>query len=238
MEIKKCLIIDNGDVSQSSYFLLLRKLSFVECEICSTTDEGLKFIFSKRGVDLIIINTCLDTDTLSDFFKQMYVSPPVIVISESDKLARQAFDMDNVVDIILLPFDKNRLLRALSKAWGIRHSENSVSDLNSVFLKCGRIIRRFSFDRIEYVEAYGIYSKLYYEGTKVIINENISSLEHLLDKRKFRRVHKSYIININNIQEIDSRGILLENKKERVPFGPKYRPLVANLFKLHSSENS
>lgn len=235
MEIKKCLVIDSE--LDSFYVTLLKKLPFIEFETCSNADEALRHVYSKRGIDLVIVNISSQSDQLNNFIKQMYRTPPVIVISDSEKKAIQAFDIDNVVDILLVPFDKNRLLRALSKAWGVRHTEHSVSDSESVFLKCGRMMKRFFFDHLEYVEAYGVYSKVYYEGTKIIVNESISSIEHLLSKRKFRRVHKSFIININNIQEIDSAGVLLINTKTRVPFGPKYKPLLGNLFKLHNTEN-
>lgn len=232
MEIKRCLIIDRGDINDTHYLVLLRKLPFVECFTCKTVDEALRFIYSKSGVDIVIINSSQDADILNDFLKKICKSPPVIVISESDKQAIEAFEIDSVVDSMSVPFDKNRLLRSLGKAWELRHSENSVSDANSVFVKCGRVIKRFYFEYIEYVEAYGIYSKMYYQGLKVIVNENISNLEYLLDRKKLRRVHKSYIININNIQQIHSRNIQLKSKKERVPFGPKYKSLVASLLSV------
>lgn len=235
MEIKRCLIIDSGNINENYYLLLLHKLPFVECFVCKTVDEALRFIYSKSGVDIVIIYRSLYSDILSDFLEKMCKSPPLIVISESDKQAIEAFEIDSVVDSISVPFHKNRLFRSLGKAWELRHSEASVADANSVFVKCGRVIKRFYFEYIEYVEAYGIYSKIYYQGLKVIVNESISNLEYLLDKKKFRRIHKSYIININNIQQIHSRNIQLKSKKEGVPFGPKYKPLVANLFNMHTS---
>jgi DNA-binding LytR/AlgR family response regulator len=230
MEIKRCLMIDSGNLSENYYFLFLSKLPFIECETCKSVDEALRYIYSRSGMDIVLINRSLDADILSDFLKKMSRSPPVIVISKSDKQALEAFEIDGVVDSISLPFKKSRLLRSLSRAWDLRHSENSVADLNSIFVKCGRIMKRFLFEGIEYVEAYGIYSKIYYQGFKVVVNENISNLEYLLGGKMFRRIHKSYIININNIQQIHTRTIQLKNKTEGVPFGPKYKPLVANLL--------
>lgn len=48
-------------------------------------------------------------------------------------------------------------------------------------------------------------------------------------------LHKSFIINVDSIHEIDARGILLLDKPDPIPFGPKYKPMLASLFKLNSS---
>jgi hypothetical protein len=234
MEIKKCLIIDKAEKSTPFYCSILQKLLFVECTTCTSTDESLSHIYSSRGVDLIIISSSLGEDAVRSFFNQNCVLPPVIIVCETELQAIKLFEIERYADILVGPFDKDRLLRGLSKAWCVKHTDNSVADSSSVFLKCGRITKRFFFDRIEFVEAYGIYCKVYYEGNKVIVNESISNIEILLDKKKFRRIHKSFVINIDNIEEIYAGGILLQNRKDKIPFGPTYKPLLNNIFKFHA----
>lgn len=238
MRVMQCLVIDNFSGDDSiSYLRILQKLPFLEIILCENLDDAYNKLFKFSKIDFIIFNTEFGLDNLSELIRQVYAVPPIIVIGMLPSSTIQALDFSQVVDALILPLEKTRLMRAIGRASNTKHTLNGVSDRDSVFIKLGRSMNRFYFDKIEYIEAYGIYSKVYYEGVKMIVNESISNLEHLLPIKDFRRIHKSYIVNINNILTIDSGGLLLRTKKEKVPFGPKYKPLINALFKLHTASS-
>ncbi|MBX7222044.1 MAG: LytTR family DNA-binding domain-containing protein [Blastocatellia bacterium] len=144
--------------------------------------------------------------------------PHVIFVTAFDHYALQAFEV-YAIDYILKPFDRDRFERALRRAkQHIRREQQDnlnnkmlemLEDLrgNSRFLdrivvkNDGRVFF-VKTDRLEWVEAEGNYIRLHVGKESYLLRETISNLERQLDPRKFLRIHRSAIVNIDTISEM------------------------------------
>jgi two-component system, LytTR family, response regulator len=142
--------------------------------------------------------------------------PQIIFITAYDQYAVRAFDV-HALDYLLKPFDRDRFEQALRRA--VRQIETEQSgELNERILSMlagrePRYLERFIIktegrvfflkaDEIEWIEAEGNYVVLHASGKGHLFREAISSLETKLDPRKFQRVGRSAIVNLDSIREL------------------------------------
>jgi hypothetical protein len=153
--------------------------------------------------------------------------PPTIVVSNHLFYAAPIFDIDSVLDFIQKPLTFVRLLRALKRF----QTASSRVNVKQLFLKVGRQVQSFKANEIYYIEAQGIYSKVFMkDGRFTLVNDNISEIESKLVNTNLVRLHKSYIFNIDFITAFDSRNIWLNELK--FSLGGNYRNKVGELLNL------
>ena len=132
-------------------------------------------------------------------------------------------------DYILKPIEESRLLKAIGRVMALNNSHKIDEEKGYCFLKVARKATRFDFEMIDYIESIGINSKIYYNDHFQLANESISDIEKVLPP-SFRRVHKSFIVNLNKITSLSMKTIEIENSK--IPIGVSYKPKLMNLLKL------
>ena len=134
--------------------------------------------------------------------------PLVIFVTGHIEYAKPAFDV-HAVDFLLKPLARKRFDEALdqvkSRLAARRAKEPAASTYRSRlgFKSEGRVYF-LSTDKIEYIKAEGKYVRLYFEGKSPLLREPISVLEARLDPDKFLLIHRSYIVNIDYIRELQA----------------------------------
>jgi two-component system, LytTR family, response regulator len=144
--------------------------------------------------------------------------PMVIFVTAYDQHALRAFEV-RALDYLLKPFDRDRFREALGRAR--RHIEQQetgdlgrrllalVKDLRPAAPKTDRLVvksggRLFFLrtDEIDWIEAAGNYARLHVGTDAHLIRETMQSLEARLDAERFFRIHRSRIVNMERIQEL------------------------------------
>jgi two-component system, LytTR family, response regulator len=141
-------------------------------------------------------------------------TPIVIFLTAFDRYAVKAFE-SAALDYLLKPFDEERFNRAVARAKaqlqgapGQNQTETSeifktdADSLDRVLVKKGGRVFFFKADEIEWIEAYGNYVRLHFANATYLMRETISSLESQLSSKKFVRVHRSGLVNLERIREI------------------------------------
>jgi two-component system LytT family response regulator len=140
----------------------------------------------------------------------------IIFVTAYDQYAMRAFDA-SAVDYLLKPFSVDRLHKALEKVRGrlgnpappIAAAELSAAarpperKLERVVVKDGTKVHIIPIDRLDYVEAQDDYIALRSEKKNYLKQQTISSIETQLDPKKFVRIHRSYIVNLERIARIE-----------------------------------
>lgn len=146
--------------------------------------------------------------------------PPVIFVTAYDRFAIDAFDV-NAIDYLLKPFDDDRFDRALIRAkqairdheegdWGRRllgvlelnlGSEQHGYATRLVVKDAGRVFFVRTED-IDWIEAADYYVKLHVLGTVHLLRESMRALEARLDPQRFFRIHRSAIVNLDRVREL------------------------------------
>ena len=171
--------------------------------------------------------------------------PSVIFVTAYDQYAINAFEV-NAIDYLLKPFDKERFIKSFDKAQeqiDLKNNKNeSVKDLLNEIKKDRKSLERimvsvgskYSFvnvSEIMFVTAEEKYVQLNTEKGKYLLRETLTKLEEELDKNIFARIHRSFIVNIDYIREIQpwSHGdyvVILKNG-EKLSMSRRYKD---NLF--------
>jgi two-component system LytT family response regulator len=170
-------------------------------------------------------------------------APAVIFVTAFDQYALRAFDA-NALDYLLKPFDRERFERALSRAR--RHIESGKREhLNArlealvralepgprfldrlVIRNAGRVVFLKS-DEIDWIEAAGNYACLHSGADSHLLRETMSTLEAKLDPAKFARIHRSAIVNLDRVKEIQPSfhgdAVVLLRGGKRLPLSRNYR---------------
>jgi two-component system, LytTR family, response regulator len=176
--------------------------------------------------------------------------PAVIFVTAYDRFALQAFEV-NALDYLLKPFDQERFRKALQRARGLlgRSQTEEVSEqlralledarggrkyLDRVVIKSTSRVFFLRVDEIDWVEAAGNYLKLHAGAEAHLLRETMNNLEARLDPEKFLRIHRSTIVNIERIQELQpwfhGDYIVLLRDGTRLTLSRGYRQKFQDLF--------
>lgn len=190
-------------------------------------------IVAQQQVDLIFLDLNMPKMTGFEWLKTLPQPPKIIVTTAYKEYALEGYELD-IVDYLLKPFSFPRFLKAVNKAIestktnpAISSSQDSAKP-NRFFLKGEKKHHQIHTDEILFVEAFGNYVKVYLRDEMIISHEKISSLETLLSKENFLRIHKSFIVAIDKIKRIQGNQIFLEGHS--IPIGQTYRSRVTQLL--------
>ena len=141
--------------------------------------------------------------------------PEIIFITAHNDFAIKAFEM-NAVDYLLKPYSKERLLNAISKATEKIRSgivrENRINQLvqqplteklERIVVKSGNKIKVIPVEKIIYLEAQDDYIMLYTDEGKHLKQGTMKYYEDHLDETKFIRVHRSYIVRMDQVVQLE-----------------------------------
>jgi two-component system LytT family response regulator len=158
------------------------------------------------------------------------ISAAVIFVTAYDQYALKAFDA-HAVDYLLKPFALDRLRTALERARTLQHSPEPPRFqaaelaaaarapgmmLERVVVKDGTKVHIIPIAKLDYVEAQDDYAGLHSEKKMYLRQQTLASLEVQLDPRRFVRIHRSYLVNLERIARIepytkDSRVAVLQD---------------------------
>lgn len=235
MKIKKYIIIDDKESDAQYLKEQLAKFPFLQLMAICPTLESTLAVLSTEPIDLVLLDIQLSDQSGLDLLKLGLNLPPVIIVSSFPQYALESYAIGKATDFLLKPFTFDRLMVALNRALTTQMGLNSFAETKYIFLKMGRKIQRFDFDSIDYIEAYGVYSKIHSEGSVHAVNERLASMSELLPTRLFIRVHKSYIINISKITSYDRHNLWIQ--KSKIPIGLSFRPRLEGLLRLFDNND-
>ncbi len=220
----KCLIIDDDSTAR----VIVRKLCSTEenieiLEEFSNAIEAMKFLNSEE-VDLIFLDIHMPSFSGFDFIKTLK-NPPHIILTTSDRnFAIDAFEYDCVVDYLVKPIEIDRFKKAVRKLAALREkistAENEQSSSleaskNNLYVNIDRRLIKINIPDICLIEAKGDYIKIKTETSNHLVHSTLKKIESKLPKEMFLKVHRSYVINVQKIVDIEDNSVLI--KKDVIP---------------------
>lgn len=199
---------------------------------CYDALEALEYLRTNT-VDLIFLDLNMPKLKGFDFLRTLSNQPKVIVTTAYKEHALEGYELE-ITDYLLKPFSFERFLKAVNKALNTEqnNSPNTIIekglDSESIFLYSDKKHVQVKLDDIIYVEAAGNYSKIAFEKEQLLVRAKISDFAEKLNKKKFLRVHKSYIVSINHIKIIEGNRIYTSDLY--IPIGNFYKSQVRSLL--------
>jgi len=185
-------------------------------KIQSVSDSIKWFKENTNKVDLIFMDIELVDGQSFAIFDAVNIAKPVIFTTAYDEYALQAFDVNSVA-YLLKPLSFNDLTKAIEKYRQLAVNPATTPDLSELLkqidttkhyksrfmIKIGDHIRSVTTDHIIYFYAEGRNAYILNDqGRRLIIDYKLEELEDLLDPKQFFRVNRTYIVNINSIQDV------------------------------------
>jgi two-component system LytT family response regulator len=221
----KTILIDDEPLARSIVREYLQGYSEFEIlQECSNGFEGVKAI-SEHQPDLIFLDIQMPKINGFEMLELIEQPPAVIFTTAFDEYAIKAFEA-HAIDYLLKPFSKERFDKAMH-SW-LANRGNKVSaplaesistqpeEHSRIVVKKGNNIVIVPVQQIHFIEAYDDYVKIHTTDGFYLKKKTMSFYEKALDATQFVRVHRSYIMNLQELTRIeplakDSYLALLKN---------------------------
>jgi two-component system LytT family response regulator len=228
MEKLRAVVVDDEDLARSVVREYLSSHQDIEIVAeCSNGFEAVKAITDLKP-DLLLLDVQMPKLDGFEVLELVDEHPAVIFVTAYDQYAVKAFEV-HAVDYLLKPFGKERFDEALARARqkialkeplpfsGVLAAARSRDlPLDRLLVRDGSKVHVIAAEKIDYVEAQDDYIALKSEGKTHLKQQRLSELEALLDPKRFVRIHRSYILNVDRLARLelyakDSRMAILKD---------------------------
>lgn len=236
----KTLIIDDEplalDVLQT-YIEQLPQLELVaRCENAIEANEILR----SQEVDLILLDIQMPQLTGLQFIKSQSNPPAFIFTTAYPDYAVEGFELD-ATDYLLKPISLERFIKAINKvenrlgkkdnAATTETDQEEIDGEDFIFVKADKKLVKVKYEDVLYIEGLKDYVIIRMDKGRVITLQTMKMLEQKLPDNFFRRVHRSYIINIKRINAVQGSTveIMEKGKIKMIPIGKNYRDEILEI---------
>lgn len=221
-----CLIVDDELLARTLIQGFVSKIpSMKVAGLCKNPLEAME-IMRSQPVDILFLDIQMPELTGVDFLKFLTNKPAVIFTTAYSEYALEGYQLD-VTDYLLKPFSFDRFLKAANKAMEhVLLKRNSTEkapkhQIDYVMLHADHKIYRVALADIKYIEGLKEYVSYYTIEKRIIVLQSLKSIEESLPPEKFIRIHKSYIVPIARIKNLDGNQVLIGDKL--LPVGRSYK---------------
>ena len=234
--IYKCLLIDDEPLALNVLESYINSIPTLELAgKCSNAFEAMK-ILQTGSIDILFLDIKMPKLSGTEFLRTLRNPPRVIFTTAFKEFAIEAFDLD-AVDYLLKPISLARFIKAITKIEGKTENQlpkdNIQVEQNKPFLyfRVDRKMVKVFLDDMVYVESLKDYVKIVRVNDRpLIVKQSISSLEEMLPRNKFIRIHRSFIISISKVKAFTQQDI--EINGEEIPIGRAYQQQLKLLLKV------
>ncbi len=226
------LIVEDDPVAEAELTLFLGRTNmFEKPTVFASVMESYSHLVGQT-VDILFLDLELRDFSGLELLRLIESPPPVIITSSHVELAIDCFEFE-VADFLSKPYSYTRLLRgihrAIQKQPSTHISGEDASSKKHIFLQTGRASERFELNDILYIEAYGIYVKVITKSGVSVVNQIMSSIEKDLPPTSFLRVHRSFLINLEHLNRIESNDLWVGSYQ--IPIGLSHKDKVRQTLK-------
>lgn len=223
-----CIIIDDELMARKIINKLCDELDISVSNSFSDAIQAIKYLNNQK-VDLIFLDIHMPDFTGFDFIQSLKNPPKIILTTSDSNFAMEAFEYDCIIDYLVKPITLDRLKKAVQKAIKLNLNTNNPSLLNTVesatenelYVNIDRRLININIPSIYLIQAKGDYIQIKTEGENYLVHATLKKIENRLPKMLFLKVHRSYIINISKIIDIEDSSVLI--KKEVIPISRSNR---------------
>jgi DNA-binding LytR/AlgR family response regulator len=217
----KCIIIEDDEASKNVLTKLVKQVGDLELvAVFSNPVEALPMV-KKGDIDLVFLDIEMPEMSGIDLLKSIEM-PTTILTTTHKEYALDAFD-HNIIDYLVKPITMPRFIKALEKAKHNLAKNNSsvIADPNYFFIKKKSVHNKVSWKSILWIEALGDYLAVNTFEEKYVVHLTLKAIENKLPQGKFVRVHRSFIVNMDNVGLVEDTTIYINNNP--IPVGALYK---------------
>lgn len=172
--------------------------------------EAIKF-FNKQGstIDLLFLDVEMPVLNGLDFIESIAFDGQIVLVTSNPKYAVDSYSYE-VLDFLLKPVSYDRFLVSIAK-YKKAIGTSKTGDSESIFLKIDGALIKFKVNDLLYFKGADDYVEIYTAQKKYLVNTSLTKLNAKLPSAAFMRIHRSTIVNMNALQEVESTGVVVNN---------------------------
>ena len=227
----RTIIVEDEELARNLLKSFLNSLENIEfLQECENGFEGVKMI-NELKPDLVFLDIQMPKITGFEMLELLDHKPEIIFTTAYDQYALKAFDY-NAADYLLKPFSKDRLVSAVAKVEERLLQKEPKTEvieklanfpkgeyLDRIVVKDRHKINIIPVDKVRYFESMDDYVLIYTGEGRHLKQKTMKYFESALDPKEFIRIHRSYIVKVDEIAEIqqyekESYIVILHNKEK------------------------
>lgn len=225
----KCILVDDESLARKLIATYIHKIT--DLELVSACENALqaKNVLLQEDIDLMFLDIQMPDLTGIELLKSLKKKPLTILTTAYSEYALEGYQLE-VIDYLLKPISLERFLQGVDKARDYLKLRKIHLDINTendfffpekntplahkdyFFVKADYKILKVEYEEIVYIEGLREYVRIHTQNQKIITLLSLNKLEEVLPKDKFFRIHRSHIINLDKIKEIQGNMVVVDHQ--------------------------
>ena len=193
-----------------------------------SADSALEFL-RLNEVDILFLDVEMPGSTGFQLLDQLLYLPKIILTSSKTDYAFDAFQY-NVADYLKKPFTYNRFQESVSKVTEKDVSIKTDVKHEDIFIKSEGKFTRLNYRDILYIESVGDYVKYITASKQYLTHSTLKAVEEKMNREHFMKVHRSYIVNLHKIKDIQDYSLVIEGKV--IPISKVHKPDIMQRIRV------
>ncbi len=239
MKTWRAIIIDDEPLARLEIKRLLAVHSQINIVGEADSVPTAKASIEKLQPDLLFLDIDLGTQSGFDLLECTERNFQIIFVTAYDKFAIRAFKI-NALDYLLKPVHPERLNESINRLGNPFKSESKfeLGPFDKILIGNHGCSKFISVNSITYIVAFGDYTRIFIaDELKGLVHHTIKKWMERLPENMFAQVHRSFIININQVEEIKKTDnthfkVSLKQTKSMIPVSRKYLKQLKTKFRI------
>jgi len=234
MERISCMVVEDEPLAAEILTDYISQVPFLELKkTCSDALYALEVLQQQR-IDLLFLDIHLPRLKGLDFIRTLKNPPRIILTTAYREYALDGYEL-NVMDYLLKPIHFNRFLMAVNKIKDFNLNQATAiasppasNERAHLLINVNKKRIRVFFDEILYIESRKEYINIVTPSKTYLTKYQISEMEELLDRKKFIRIHRSFVIAREKLSAFSAGEV--EINGQVIPIGRSYKELVLSIL--------
>ena len=216
------LIVDDEFLARKLLAEYVSKIDYLNLvDTCADATKAME-VLNKEHVDILMLDIHMPDISGMEMLKLFNNNRTAVILTTAySEYAVDAFSL-GVVDYLLKPFDYARFVQAINKAIGYKLLEPQSETANDyIMVKADYKLYKVIFEDLLFIEGQHEYVTFHTKTKRITALYSLKNLEETLPRDKFIRTHKSFIVSIKNIEDIDKLNVTVAGNK--IPVGASFR---------------
>ncbi|PYF69460.1 LytR/AlgR family response regulator transcription factor [Pedobacter nutrimenti] len=214
----KCIIVDDEPIAREGMKLLVDLVYDLELQgVFSNVKDAGRFL-QHHETDLILLDIQMPEMDGLQFARHLSGHVHVIFTTAFEEYALESYELE-VVDYLVKPIREERFIkaikrvRALQKTTQLDKTSGLKTEISNDFMlvKAERKFHKILYRDVLYIQGLKDYVIIHLKGQKFITALNIKSIYNQLPGVIFKRVGRSYILNMDHISSFDNNSVFIED---------------------------
>jgi two-component system, LytTR family, response regulator len=227
----RCIVVDDEPLAIEKLTGYIQRIPMLELAASfENALEAMEFLRA-NSTDLVFLDIQMEKLTGIQFLEIMKNRPRVVITSAFDQYALKGYELD-VTDYLLKPISFDRFMKSVDKvaAEMMADTENRGTPVINedggrgnefIFVKADYQMQKVNLSDILFIEGMKDYLRIHLPNSRIMTLMSFTRMEKALPSDRFRRIHKSFIIPVDKIDQVERTMVMIGPHK--IPIGNKYR---------------